>query len=178
MKTIKYFLLNHFIVKNNKPRESEMLIHKHFTELEEEKMFLLTNVLVFLENTTECENALPYISKPEDVLKARSNIKSAVNDGTKLLAIKLKACRNLHIYERPKKNSIYSCSYFLKYRPRRCSFNKYGDFQLFIRNKVFYKNKKICSAVQNIILFIKNNPTIGKWPFYKETIQSIALMYG
>lgn len=77
---------------------------KKLEESIEEQICWLTDVIAFLERTTKCENVIFQIAKPEIVPKAfRFNTKAAMNNFLKYPAIALNDCKDLHIYERPKK---------------------------------------------------------------------------
>lgn len=144
----------------------------------EEQICWLTDVTAFLERITKCENVIFQIAKPEIVPKAfRFNAKAAMNNFLKYPATALNDCKDLHIYERPKKNDMHSFYNFLKYSQKRYFCYKNGSDQLFIRNDdSFHKKRKPYSKAQNSILFSKFKLGIEKWLFSEKTVQSVALM--
>lgn len=196
-KILYYSIPIHSSVEYIDLREGKMLIIKSFEEVIEEllkevveelvkkleesieeQICWLTDVIAFPERTTKYENVIFHIAKPEVLPKAfRFNTKAAINDFLKNPAIALNDCKDLHIYERPKKNDMYSCYNFLKYSQKRYFCYKNGNDQLFIRNDdSFHKKSKPYSEAQNSILFSKFKSGIEKWLFSEKTAQSVALM--
>lgn len=175
---ILYVIPIHFSVNYIELRKEEIITIKFIKEIIEEQIFRLTDMLAFPERTTKYESAIFPIGKPEIVPKTfRFNVKAAINDFTKYLAIALKDSRDLYIYERTKKNDIYPYHNLLKYRRKSYFCYKNGNGQLFIRkNDSFHKKRKLCSVAQNSILFSKFNSGIKKWLFSEKTAQSVALM--
>lgn len=180
MAKIIYIIPIHFCANYIELRKEEIkeFIKEIIIKIKEEQICGPTDMLAFSECTTKCESAIFPINKPEIVPKTfRFNVKAAINDFVKYLAIALKDSGDLYIYERTRKNDIYPCHNLLKYGRKRYFCYKNGNGQFFIRNNdSFHKKRKLCPVAQNSILSFKFNSSIKKWLYSEKAAQSVALM--
>lgn len=174
-----HFCVNYIELRTEKIKECiKEIIEECIKEIIKEQICEPTDMLAFPECTTKYESEIFPINKPEIVSKTfRFNVKAAINDFVKYLAIALKDSGDLYIYERTKKNDMYPCHNLLKYGRKRYFCYKNGNGQLFIRKKdSFHKKRKLCPVAQNSILSSKFNSSIKKWLYSEKTAQSVALM--
>lgn len=111
-----HFCVNYIEFRKEKIKECIKECIKEIKEIIEKQICRLIDMLAFSKCTTKCESAIFPINKPEIVAKIfRFNVKAAINDFLKYLAIALKDSGDLYIYKRTRKNDIYPCHNLLKY---------------------------------------------------------------
>ena len=118
MAKIIYVIPIHFCANYIELRKEEIkeFIKEIIIKIKEEQICWPTDMLAFSECTTKCESVIFPINRPEIVPKTfRFNVKAAINDFVKYLAIALKDSGDLYIYKRTRKNDIYPCHNLLKY---------------------------------------------------------------